>query len=111
MALQHFLKTTPARDRQGYLKSRSDWTPILADKIAAQEDILLTPNHWEVISFLQEFYTDFGKVPAIRALLKALSMKYGPEKGQSIYLQQLFPKGPLQQACKIAGLPKPPRCL
>jgi len=35
----------------------------------------------------------------------------GEEKGNSRYLQRLFPDGPLKYACKFGGLPKPPTCL
>jgi tRNA 2-thiouridine synthesizing protein E len=35
----------------------------------------------------------------------------GEDKGNSLYLYTLFPKGPAKQATKIAGLPKPARCI
>ena len=49
--------------------------------------------------------------PAIRALVKAMEKQYGPEKGNSRYLYKLFPEGPAKQATKIAGLPKPVKCI
>ena len=39
------------------------------------------------------------------------AQKLGEEKGNSRYLQRLFPDGPAKQATKLAGLPKPAKCL
>ena len=44
-------------------------------------------------------------------LVKAMASKFGEEKGNSRYLYRLFPKGPAKQATKIAGLPKPVKCI
>ncbi|NQZ52475.1 MAG: TusE/DsrC/DsvC family sulfur relay protein, partial [Moritella sp.] len=54
---------------------------------------------------------EYNTSPAIRALVKAMAKKLGADKGNSIYLYKLFPKGPAKQATKIAGLPKPAKCL
>jgi len=44
-------------------------------------------------------------------LVKAMAKQYGEEKGSSRYLYKLFPKGPAKQATKLAGLPKPVKCI
>ena len=44
-------------------------------------------------------------------LVKAMANKHGEEKGNSRYLFSLFPEGPAKQATKLAGLPKPAKCL
>ena len=98
-------------DKAGYLLRVDDWKKELADTLAASENIELTAAHWEVVNFVREFYLEFNTSPAIRALVKAMAAKFGPEKGNSRYLQRLFPKGPAKQATKIAGLPKPAKCL
>ncbi|OTA14943.1 sulfur transfer protein TusE [Xenorhabdus vietnamensis] len=98
-------------DTQGYLKNYSDWQEAIAPIIAEQEAISLTEEHWEVIRFVREFYEEFNTSPAIRMLVKAISQRYGEEKGNSRYLYRLFPKGPAKQATKIAGLPKPVKCI
>lgn len=100
-----------ARDAQGYLKSVSDWQEALAPLLAAEEEITLTEAHWEVVRFVRKFYLEFNTSPAVRMLVKAMAQKYGEEKGNSRYLFRLFPKGPAKQATKIAGLPKPAKCL
>lgn len=98
-------------DAQGYLKHFSDWSAELASILAAQEHIELTDAHWQVIAFVQDFYRQFNTSPAIRLLVKSMGQKYGPEKGTSKYLYSLFPKGPAMQATKLAGLPKPVKCI
>lgn len=102
---------TIAVDGEGYLKDRNDWSESLAQKIAANEGIALSEAHWEVIRFVREFYLEYNTSPAIRMLVKAMAKKYGEEKGNSRYLFRLFPEGPAKQATKIAGLPKPAKCL
>ncbi|MGL4639372.1 MAG: TusE/DsrC/DsvC family sulfur relay protein, partial [Shewanella sp.] len=46
-----------------------------------------------------------------RVLVKAIGQRLGPDKGNSKYLYTLFPNGPAKQATKIAGLPKPAKCI
>lgn len=98
-------------DAQGYLKNIDDWTPELAPIIATGESIDLTDAHWEVIHFVRDFYQEYNTSPAIRMLVKAMGQKLGEDKGNSRYLYRLFPEGPAKQATKIAGLPKPAKCI
>ncbi|AWH87140.1 sulfurtransferase TusE [Limnobaculum parvum] len=98
-------------DTQGYLLNSNDWSESMAVILAQQENIELTAEHWEVIHFVRDFYQEFNTSPAIRMLVKAMTQKYGEEKGNSRYLYRLFIKGPAKQATKIAGLPKPVKCI
>ena len=98
-------------DEEGYLVNLSDWSEEVADAIAKQENVEMTPNHWEVVNFLREYYTEYQIAPAVRVLTKAIGKTLGPDKGNSKYLYELFPYGPAKQACKIAGLPKPTGCV
>lgn len=98
-------------DTQGYLKNSHDWQEAMAPLLAEQEGIALSEAHWEVVRFVRAFYLEFNTSPAIRMLVKAMAQKYGEEKGNSRYLYRLFPKGPAKQATKIAGLPKPVKCI
>jgi len=104
------LKDLP-RDPEGYLKNSSDWNREIAEEIAREENIDLTEEHWELIGFVQHFYREYNTTPAIRLLVKAVKQEYGEEKGNSRYLQRLFPGGPAKQISKIAGLPKPVKCI
>ncbi|ARD22494.1 MULTISPECIES: TusE/DsrC/DsvC family sulfur relay protein [Shewanella] len=98
-------------DAKGYLKNYTDWKADMAPILAATEDIVLTEQHWEVINFVRDFYLEYKTSPAIRVLVKAIGQALGPDKGNSKYLYTLFPIGPAKQATKIAGLPKPAKCI
>jgi tRNA 2-thiouridine synthesizing protein E len=100
-----------ATDEQGYLLDHLQWEEALVPIIAEQEDIELNDAHWQIIRFVRQFYDEYDTSPAIRALVKALSNEFGPEVGNSRHLQRLLPKGPAKMASKLAGLPKPAKCL
>ena len=112
--MQHFLEYAGKQvetDANGYLLDHTDWQKDLAVVIAKKESIELTAAHWEVVLFVRDFYEEYDTSPAVRVLVKSLANKFGPEIGNSRYVQRLFPKGPAKQATKIAGLPKPAKCL
>jgi len=98
-------------DTQGYLLDTAQWNEDLAVFIADQEGLYMSDNHWQVIRFVREFYLEFNTSPAMRPLIKAMQQEYGDTKISSRYLYRLFPEGPAKQATKIAGLPKPARCI
>ncbi|WP_386692656.1 MULTISPECIES: TusE/DsrC/DsvC family sulfur relay protein [unclassified Lonepinella] len=98
-------------DSAGYLLDLNHWNEDVAMALAKQENLLLTDAHWEVIYFVRSFYQEYKTSPAIRMLVKAMAEKLGMDKGNSRYLQRLFPDGPAKQATKLAGLPKPAKCL
>jgi tRNA 2-thiouridine synthesizing protein E len=100
-----------AFDKEGFLRDLSDWNPLVAQQIAAGENLALTPAHWEIINLLRAYYREYDSSPAMRALVKYCALKLGPEKGKSIYLLSLFPGSPAKIGSKIAGLPKPVNCL
>ncbi|MGD8912672.1 MAG: TusE/DsrC/DsvC family sulfur relay protein [Candidatus Thiodiazotropha sp.] len=98
-------------DEEGYLTNLSDWEPAVAEAMAAEDNLALTGEHWEIINFLRGYYEDFQIAPAVRVLTKAVGKKLGKDKGNSKYLYALFPYGPGKQACRFAGLPKPTGCI
>ncbi len=109
--MQQVTSVMPETDAEGYLRRREDWSRELAETMAAADDIVLTDAHWEVIEFLQDYYTQYEIAPAIRILTKQIGKRFGKEKGNSRYLYELFPRGPAKQACRYAGLPKPTGCV
>ncbi len=98
-------------DKEGYLKNLDDWNEGVAMEIARQEGIELSDKHWEMVNLIREFHTNFELSPAMRPLVKFTASKLGKEKGNSIYLMQLFPGSPAKLLSKIAGLPRPKNCL
>lgn len=98
-------------DDQGFLLNFDSWDIDFCKKTAYDEDIALSSEHILVINFLRNFYKKNQKSPAIRDLVKALKEKHGEKIGNSLYLQTLFPVSPAVQAAKLAGLPKPKRCI
>lgn len=98
-------------DSQGYLLKPEMWNKNFANFVAANDKITLNEEHWQVINFVRDFYDEFNTSPSIRALVKAMQNKYGKENISSASLQRLFPQGTAKQSTKIAGLPKPARCI
>lgn len=104
--------TMVIRNNEGFLEDPSAWTTDIAREIASEDAIDLSENHWEIIMFLRDFYNEHEiSPPSNRLFVKAVKEAFGEEKGNSIYLMQLFPGTPAKTACRIAGLPRPTNCL
>lgn len=102
---------TLALDKDGYLEDLHDWSSAVAEALAQEENLVLTPDHWEVLELLRSFYAEFQLSPATRPLVKYTALKLGAEKGNSLHLNRLFNGTPAKLAAKLAGLPKPTNCL
>jgi tRNA 2-thiouridine synthesizing protein E len=90
----------------GYLANRDDWSKELAEHIAGLEQLTLTQRHWDLIDYLRdEFFNNNENTPNTRAILKAMSEKWG-EKIDQRTLYDLFPLDPSKQGGRIAGLPE-----
>ncbi|CAL4324613.1 Sulfurtransferase TusE [Buchnera aphidicola (Eriosoma grossulariae)] len=110
--MKYFLKNSNIQiDQEGYLYNHQEWNIKIAEKIAEQESIQLTFEHWEIIYFIRNFYFKYQTTPSMRMLFKTIQNTNKEKKITSIYLYKLFPKGPAYQASKIAGIPKPYHCL
>jgi tRNA 2-thiouridine synthesizing protein E len=102
----------PERNNEGFLENAEHWNPMVAGIVAAEDGIELSEKHWEIINFLRGFYQDYEvSPPSNRLFVKAVKEQLGEDKGNSIYLMQLFPGTPAKTACRIAGLPRPTNCL
>jgi len=95
----------------GFLRDAGQWNQSVAEELARIEALELGEAHWEILFFIRDYYQKFKHLPNARMFVAAVRKQFGEEKGNSRYLQKLFPQGPLKYACKIAGLPKPPTCL
>lgn len=96
---------------KGNLANLDDWSEPLAEFLARQEGINLTPAHWEIIHYMRQFYFKYGITPMVRLLMKNMRDELGASKGSNEYLYKLFPGGPSRQGSRIAGLPEPQGCI
>lgn len=116
-ALKHFTGSFEFQGRvypvyeKGNLANLDDWSEPLAEFMAHQEGISLTPAHWEIIHFMRQFYFNYGITPMVRLLMKNMRDELGESKGSNEYLYKLFPGGPSRQGSRIAGLPEPQGCI
>lgn len=97
-------------DPDGHLLDLEHWSPLVARRRAAEQDIVLTEPHWAVIYCLRERYRVRGPAVSARELLRELEAEFAEEGGRR-HLYGLFPRGPVLQASPIAGLPLPPGTL
>lgn len=94
---------TIAVNEDGYMTDFKQWDQSVAEVLATEAEISLTPRHWEVLGYLQNEFKN--EVPlSIRKIGKS-----GVVDIKEFY--QLFPKAPLKTATKIAGIPKPASCI
>ena len=92
-------------DDKGNLANPQDWNRDVAEKLAAEEGIELTQEHWDVLEYLRdEYQNNNGNQPMERQINKDMSKRWGKKIG-SKDLYKLFPKAPSKQGNKIAGLP------
>lgn len=103
--------TSIALDKDGYLLDLSDWSSAVAEALAAEAGVHLSPAHWEILELLRQFYAEFELSPATRPLIKYTAAKLGADKGNSLHLNLLFNGTPAKLAAKLAGLPKPTNCI
>lgn len=90
-------------NEEGYLTDMTQWDETVANEIAGELNIALSPKHMEVLQYLRNQVQE-GKTLNIRRIGKS-----GIVDIKSFY--KLFPGGPLKNASKIAGIPKPASCI
>ena len=94
-------------DPEGNMSDLAPWSPNHTNQLATLEDLALTDEHWEIIYFLRERYRQHGNVDNAREVLHDLEERFCETQGRG-YLYQLFPRGPVSQASRLACLPTPP---
>lgn len=92
--------------RSGFLTNFYDWDDEVAETLAKDQGLTLTPRHWIVIQFLREYYEKFGHPPSPKNIINAVGKELSPHiPCTRRTLEGLFPAGGCKQACRIAGLP------
>ncbi len=90
-------------NEEGFMTDFKEWDNTIGEALAAENELSLTPRHWEILTYLQNEWKN--EVPlSIRKIGKS-----GVVDIKEFY--QLFPKAPLKTATKIAGIPKPASCI
>lgn len=90
-------------NEEGFMTDFKEWDNTVGEALAAENELSLTPRHWEILTYLQNEWKN--EVPlSIRKIGKS-----GVVDIKEFY--QLFPKAPLKTATKIAGIPKPASCI
>ena len=92
-------------DEKGYLVEGAGWDKDIALKLAEFQGInSLSAEHWKVLDYIRNYFEEHDRAPMIRKLVQVTGLSLG-----EIY--SLFPLGPAQGACKIAGLRKLEGCV
>lgn len=92
-------------DSEGYLIDLDDWSEGFARAQAAEEELELTDEHWQVINFIREYHNEHRVQPQVRVMISHFTQKWGAEKGSNLYLHELFPRGgPQKQGNRLAGI-------
>jgi TusE/DsrC/DsvC family sulfur relay protein len=96
---------TYAVDENRFLAEPLIWSDDVAKDLATTEGIAaMTDGHWVLGRYIRDYYLKFGIAPMVRKLCK--------ETGNTLtHVYELFPSGPANGACKVAGLPKPTGCV
>lgn len=95
-------------DMEGHMYDLDHWSPLIAAKLAREEGIgELTEDHWHVIYALRNLYREKGRPGNVREVRNMLEHDFAEEHGRR-FLYELFPKGPVSQGSRLAGVPVPP---
>ena len=95
-----------------HIETRFDeWSTAFTEKIAKENSIELTDDHWHVLAIAREFYEDTGISPDMRPLVKLLRTRGNPDLASSLELMRLFGGRSARTVAAPAGLPKPVNCL
>ncbi|VAW77508.1 hypothetical protein MNBD_GAMMA12-1480 [hydrothermal vent metagenome] len=95
-------------DPDGRLLSLPAWSTRIAADLAKAHGLELTTQHINVLNTLRGFYCEQKDWRHPRETLKVLEQACGNGSNNSRKeLYQLFPDGPVREACMLAGLPIP----
>ncbi len=95
------------RTEEGYLVNSNDWNEDIATELFAEEDIVPTQEHWDVVKYVREEKLN-GDEPNERGIMKAMGKIWG-RKVKSKEMYEMFPGMPSKQGLKIGGCAKSTR--
>ena len=98
-------------DSEGFLLNKDEWSENLMLFMAQNLGLTLTEQHKIVIYEVRAYYKEYATTPAMRLLISTLKKKGHTDLASSVTLARLFPDGAAKTAAKLAGLPKPVKCI
>ena len=103
--------TMPPLDQDGHLVDHQDWSPDVAQLMAAQNGLALTEQHLIILQQVREFYQRFEHAPATRPLLRFLAKQLGDQISNAQLMADFQTGLVARTLSRLAGLPKPANCL
>lgn len=99
MPIVEFSGSTYAVDENDFLVDPCHWNKEFASGMALKlgMSVELTPLHWEILSFIRDFFLSTGKCPTVHKTCRV-------HKLRSADLERLFPCGYNRGACRLAGI-------
>ena len=101
----------PALGPDGHLLDSGEWSEAVAAEMAARDGIELDEVRWWLIRFVREHHLEYGTPPLMRVVIRAMREQGVVEDASSRTLYRVFPDGPVAEACRYAGLPRPESCI
>ncbi len=98
-------------DVQGFLQHQEEWSEAFAIEQAEVDGVQLYNDHWELIYYFREYHEENMTNPTMRTLIRNLgsqNKRYHDQKAYEKHIYRLFPRDPVHEICKLAGLPLPP---
>lgn len=95
---------------QGYLCNLNEWSENYTKTVAAQDGVQLFNDHWELILYFREYYEENQTVPTMHKVVRELGKKntrFHNQKAYEKHIYSLFPRDPIHEISKLAGLPMP----
>lgn len=98
-------------DSDGHLVDASDWNEAVGRALAESSGTTLDECHWWLIRFVRDHHQRYGMPPLMRVVIRAMREQTGEHDASSRTLYRLFPDGPIREACRLGGLPRPESCI
>ncbi len=97
---------------QGFLLNPDNWSEPFVEKLASEDHVDLHVDHWELIYYFRDYYYENLTHPSMHQLIMSLGKRKGKKfhdyKNWEKHIYKLFPNNPINELCKLAGLPMPP---
>lgn len=97
-------------NEQGYLCNLGDWSEDFTETVAKNDGVDLYNDHWELILYVRDYYEENQVGPTMHKVVRELGKKNTHFRNQKEYekhIYSLFPRDPMHEICKLAGLPMP----